>query len=98
MNIILTDVRVFVVLGGLHYEIFGASLDIGSNIKEETMFNARVAVFLGSWVIFLLCFLFLCLFLIGGGWGTLYLSIAAFVLGLIVYRLHKRIGQGKERD
>jgi len=62
------------------------------------MFNARVAVFLGSWVIFLLSSLFLCLFLIGGGWGTLYLSIATFVLGLIVYRIHKRIGPGKERD
>ena len=78
--------------------IFGATLDIASNVKEETMFNARVVVFVGSCIIFLICFLFLLLFLIGGGWGILYLSIAAFVLGLIVYRIHKRIGVDKEPD
>ena len=78
--------------------IVGATLDIASNIKEETMFNTRVAVFVGSCIIFLICFLFLMIFLIGGGWGTLYLAIAAFVLGLIVFRIHKRIGAHKERD
>ena len=56
------------------------------------MFNARFAVSVGAWIIFVLCVLLFLVFLIGGGWSTLYLSIGAFVLGLIVYRIHKRIG------
>ena len=55
------------------------------------MLKSRTLVFVFSWLVIFIAFLFLVISTVGGGWGPLYISVGVGAVGVALYIVSRRM-------